>query len=312
MASRKSSPDTEIRQLFELPLAQFTPARNALAKRLRQEKQTAAAKRVKALAKPTPSAWAVNLLLAREPEKMAELAAAGQRARVAQREAVSGRGAQALKDAIRAARALADELRWEAGKLAAEAGRAPSRTMVERIAANLQALAFDPEAKGLIARGWLERDLEPPGFEVLTGLVVAGAPVVDFAARRQARREAEEPEARAPQPAEAPAPAKPSAREKRQEEASRRREAKEATRREREAEARRRQVEAAEEKVEGARAEAASLREEAEKAQKAAAAAMRAAQAADRAAETAHEQAQQAAERLADAHRELGEVQKRG
>ena len=48
--------------LYGLPLDEFTPARNAAAKELRDQGLKAEADAVKALAKPSVAAWAVNQL----------------------------------------------------------------------------------------------------------------------------------------------------------------------------------------------------------------------------------------------------------
>lgn len=301
MAPRKISPDAEIQHLYRLPAEEFTPVRNELAKRLRKEGRKDAAAEVQALPKPTPSAWAVNALFERQPQKMEALLGAGKRARAAQREAVSGRGAEALRESIRAARALSDELRWEAGQILAEQGKPPSRIMVERIAANLQALAFSPAASEAASRGWIDRDLEPPGFEVLAGLQVAGAPVVDLAARREAKGKADEEKERPARAAKQEARRHGGAAEKARRE-----------RQEREAERLRKQIEAAEEKLERARAEADSLGGEAKDAEKAAAELRRQAETAERTAEKAREKAEKAAERLARAKEELRAVREGG
>ncbi|HEV8579594.1 MAG TPA: hypothetical protein VGX68_10995 [Thermoanaerobaculia bacterium] len=320
MAPRKTL-NADLQRLYRSPLEGFTAERNALAARLKKEGRKDDAAEVKTLAKPTPSAWAVNALFDRQPEKMEALLGAGKRARAAQREAVSGRGAEALRESIRAARVLSDELRWEAGQILAEQGRAPSRVMIERIAADLQALAFSPAAAEEAERGWLDRDLEPPGFEVLAGLQVAGAPVVDIGARLEARRQEEEKKKPPPLPKLRPLPERPAREEKREAEARRRqeaiekaraeRDAAEQARREKEAEKWRRQVAAAEEKMERARAEAGSLREEAQQAEKDAAAARRQAETAERAAERTREKAEKAAERLAEVQEELRAVRER-
>jgi hypothetical protein len=200
MAS-KTGLNTEIRDLYRLAPEEFTAARNALASRLGKEKRKDDAAEVKALPKPTPSAWAVNALFERQEQKMDALIAAGKRARAAQKEAVSGRGSESLREAIRLARGLADELRWDAAQILSEGGRPPSRDLVERIAANLQAIAFSPASAEQVARGWLDRDLDPPGFEVLAGLQVAASPVVDIASHRpppEPRREAKEEKDRGP------------------------------------------------------------------------------------------------------------------
>src|SRR6185503_4854884 len=54
--------DKDLEALFRLQLAEFTGARNALAARLKKSGRGDDAARVKALAKPPISAWAVNQL----------------------------------------------------------------------------------------------------------------------------------------------------------------------------------------------------------------------------------------------------------
>ena len=309
MAARKNGLNAEIRNLYQGPLDEFTPARNALASRLRKEKRADDASEVKSLPKPTPSAWAVNLLFARDPEKMKELLAAGKRARTAQREAVSGKGVESLRESIRSARSLSDELRWDAAQILSDQGRAPSRTIVERIAANLQALAFSPAAAEEAERGWLDRDLDPPGFEVLAGLQLAGAPVVNLEARRKEREERKVEEKKKKEP---PAPKKPIQETRREEEARRKQEAAEQARQEREAERIRRRVAVAEEKLESARAEAGSLREDLDQAESEAAEARRKAEQAEQAASRIRERYERAAERLARAQEALREARTPG
>jgi hypothetical protein len=320
MASPKTRLNAEIRDLYRLPPEEFTAARNALSARLRKEKRVDDAAEVKALPKPTPSAWAVNALFEHQGQKMDALLAAGKRARAAQREAVSGRGAESLREAIRLARGLADELRWEAAQILSQHGRAPSRTLVERIAANLQAIAFSPAAAEEASRGWLSRDLDPPGFEVLAGLQVASAPVVDLASRRQAEkakpREEEKERAPARRKKVLPMPRHPSRDEIREKaraaEEERRREAAEQARQEKEAERQRRRISVAEEKVERARSEADPLREEAERLESEAAEARRTAEKAEQAAAKARERADRALERLAQVQEDLRQVREEG
>ncbi|HEY0512757.1 MAG TPA: alanine-zipper protein [Thermoanaerobaculia bacterium] len=311
MAPKKTDLDVEIERLYRGPLDAFTSARNDLAKQLRKLGSKQDADTVRVLAKPTPSAWAVNLLFDREGEKMDTLLAAGKRARAGQREAVSGRGAEALRESLGALRRLVDELRRRAAALLAESGRSVSRTLIERIGTDLQALALSPAAAGEASRGWLDRDLDPPGFEVLAGLQLAGAPVADLAARRAQREEKREP-ARKPSPAPKPGTVHPPRKTvqdtAREEKERQRQEAIERGRREREEERVRRRVEVAEEKVERARNEADSLDEEAGKAETAASDARRRAEAAELAAQKARERADRAAERLARAEDELKEA----
>jgi hypothetical protein len=71
-SSGASADDSEIRRLYGLPLAEFTPARSALATRLRKAGQQEQAEVVKALKKPTPPVWAINQVARREPAAIRE------------------------------------------------------------------------------------------------------------------------------------------------------------------------------------------------------------------------------------------------
>jgi hypothetical protein len=176
MARRRSKLDTEIQGLYGLPLQEFTAARNALAKRLKKEGSKDDAEEVTPLPKPTVSAWAVNHLFTVEPERMEELLASGERARKALREILSGGDAGALREAIQEARDLANDLRDRAVEALSAEGNRPGPAIVERIATNLQSLAFSPVAEPVLERGWLDVDLPPVGFEVLAGLQLAALP----------------------------------------------------------------------------------------------------------------------------------------
>src|SRR5678816_1545408 len=61
--------------LFQLPLSDFIAARKALAARLKQLGHPTEAERVKVLAKPSTSAWAVNQLYWQHRETFDELIA---------------------------------------------------------------------------------------------------------------------------------------------------------------------------------------------------------------------------------------------
>lgn len=176
MAPRRSKLDSEIQRLYGLPFGEFTAARNALAKDLRKQGDKESSEEVASLPKPTVSAWAVNHLFTTDSERMEELLASGERARKALRAILGGGDPGALRDAIQEARDLANELRDSAAEVLAQESRKPGPAIVERIATNLQSLAFSPAAEPVIQRGWMDVDLPPPGFEVLAGLQLAGLP----------------------------------------------------------------------------------------------------------------------------------------
>src|SRR5258708_23230302 len=76
--------DDHIDDLFKLPLTEFVGARKALAARLKQNGLVSEAEGVKALAKPSISAWTVTQLYWRPREAFDELLATGKRFRKAQ------------------------------------------------------------------------------------------------------------------------------------------------------------------------------------------------------------------------------------
>ena len=69
--------------LYGLPLAEFTPARDARAKELKAEKSPLAAE-VKALRKPSTAAWVVDLLVRRQAAQVEQVLSVGAALREAQ------------------------------------------------------------------------------------------------------------------------------------------------------------------------------------------------------------------------------------
>jgi hypothetical protein len=165
--------------LYGLPLEEFTKARDELAKELRSAGKKEAADEVKALRKPSVSAWTVNQLARRHPQETKALVKAGGELRKAQRAAVGGRGPEALRAATRAHRDRLDELTTAARDELGAAG-----TTLQRVAQTLRGASIDKEAsKGLIA-GTLAADYEQSGF----GPVLAEVPPSGF--RRRAKPKA--------------------------------------------------------------------------------------------------------------------------
>ena len=99
--------ELELDDLFARPLAEFTAARNELARRLRKAGQDDDAARVQALKKPSVPVWTVNQLARRHPDEVKELVAAGTRLREAQQAAFRGGGTDAVREATAAERAAA-------------------------------------------------------------------------------------------------------------------------------------------------------------------------------------------------------------
>lgn len=177
--------DAELDRLYGLPLEEFTKARNDLSARLKKAGVSDAAAEVKALAKPSIPAWAVNQLARTRKRDVRALLDAAERSR-------SGK-AKTLREALDQQRDVLQRLTNEARELLeAERGSAPD-AMVQRIASTLRAAASNPAAAELLERGRVNEDLEPAGFEALAGLVDAKSPPAserDESAGRRKRLEA--------------------------------------------------------------------------------------------------------------------------
>lgn len=153
--------DARIDQLYQLPLEEFTSARNALAK-----DAGADAARVRALTKPPIAAWAVNQLHWRDSDTWNALIEASENARRAHKAVLSGRGGD-----VRAATSVHEEAADAALKktlaLLADAGHPVTDATRQAIATTIRALPGDE------APGRLTHVLQPGGFEMLAGLSVA-------------------------------------------------------------------------------------------------------------------------------------------
>lgn len=199
MPKRGFDLDAEIDPLFQLSLAEFTVARNALAARLKKEGRAVEAERVKALPKPPAPAWAVNQLYWQDPKSFETLLTTGERVRQAQAGKLKNADLRAL---------LAEKKQLMAALLArvpaifAAGGHAASPDGMRRVSTTLEALAAWGQRDGVPKAGRLTGDLDPPGFDMLAELMggkkVEPAKVLPF---------------RAPKPAEDPAAARARARE---------------------------------------------------------------------------------------------------
>jgi hypothetical protein len=196
MARRGSDDDglkPELERLYALPPPAFTAARNELIARLRKEGRRDAAATVKALPRPTPSSWAVSRLMRLEPARFQALLAAGRQARQAQRQVLGGGKAVSaaapaarLRETLQSARTLIEELRRRGLEMLAASGQPATAASADRLSADLQALAFTAGAESAIERGWLDGDLDAPGFEVLAGLQAAAGPAAARARPKEA------------------------------------------------------------------------------------------------------------------------------
>ena len=156
----------ESQKLYRLPLSEFTAARNARAKALKQDDPDLAAA-VAGLLKPSVAAAALNELAREDPSEVRALIQSGKRLRQAQEAAVSGKKGADLNAAIHEHRAALDRVQRDLRR------RNLSGPTVEKATKTLRATSVDPELQPLLARGILHEDLTAAGFGLDPGLVPA-------------------------------------------------------------------------------------------------------------------------------------------
>lgn len=166
--------DAAIDRLYQLPLAEFTAARNALAKEERGD-----AAQIRALEKPVLAAWAVNQLYWKRRDVWEVLTAAAERLREAHRALLAGRKADRQAASETHEDAMASALTATLS-LVEDAGYPATDAMRHAIATTLRALP------GPDRPGRLVHPLQPGGFEMLAGLSIAGPPPARAATRAPA------------------------------------------------------------------------------------------------------------------------------
>lgn len=154
-----SKVETEIGELYKLPLGEFTKARNALAKTLDgSDKKT-----VTALPKPSLPAWIVNQLYWHDASTYRALVDASEKLRAAHRAALSGRTVDTRKpDELH--RTTIEKAMARALALAERRGVSVSDAARDALRRTLAALPVDEPA------GRITHEPPPAGFSLLTGV----------------------------------------------------------------------------------------------------------------------------------------------
>jgi hypothetical protein len=173
-------------ELYGLPLADFTPARDAKAKEL---KGTDLASPVKALRKPSTAAWVVDLLVRRETEQVEQMLAVG----AALREAQATMSGEDLRALTRQRRQLTAAVTVQARKVAREAGTKVTDAVADQVEATLTAAMLDEQCGLAVRSGLLVAALTTTGLEAAD---VAAAVAVPEALGFTATAHDEEPAAR--------------------------------------------------------------------------------------------------------------------
>jgi hypothetical protein len=144
--------------LYALPLADFTPARDALVKEHKADKALAAS--IKGLRKASAAAWVVNLLVRRDPDQVDQVLAVGE----ALREAQENLDATQLREFTKQRRQLTATVTTAARRLAREEGVRTTESVAEQVEATLTAAMLEPDAARAVRSGLLVTSLSATGL----------------------------------------------------------------------------------------------------------------------------------------------------
>jgi hypothetical protein len=191
------APAREVERLYGLDLDEFITARDATARRLKEDGRKDAAAAVKALRKPSNAAWIVNRLSSQHPGVVSRLLEAGHALRDVQMRG----GGEKLREAIAGERTALDRAMRNAEEIATHAGLASGSTL-DRVRETLHLAALDPavardvehgvlvregRASGLLGSGeYVPRGAPPPEAKKVVLAKAKGAPARDPAAERRA------------------------------------------------------------------------------------------------------------------------------
>jgi len=186
--------DALIDELYGLHPTEFTRARNDAAK----DSPDRAA--IMALAKPTPAAWVVNLLVRQRNKEITGVLELGEQLRSAQDDL----DRDALTELTKQRRQLVGALAKQGADLAELQGHKVSASAIEEVAQTLQAAMADADAAAAVHSGHLLRPLTTVGLTVDLEGAVAGntaplkksATVVDELEERRAEKRRQQAEAK--------------------------------------------------------------------------------------------------------------------
>jgi hypothetical protein len=170
MPTNKAQADIDA--LYRLPLAEFTAARNALAKTNGAD--------IKKLQKPTVPAWAVNQLYWRKRSAFDALVKAAEAQRAAHKAVLAGRSADLREAGKTHDEAVETALESTLAILSGD-GHPVTDATRQAILNTLRALPVDHHQAGR-----LTDTLQPGGFEMLAGLTIAGRAAAAKAAAKSA------------------------------------------------------------------------------------------------------------------------------
>lgn len=159
-------------RLYALPLDTFVEARNAAAAAARSDGDKYLAASLKALSKPSSSAWLVNVLVARRRARVEEILELGASLRQAQ----AGMDRAQLNALGQQRQRLIAAVAQESLEAASETGHTAGAAALPGVEQTLRAALADPAAAAAVLTGRLVRALEASGWEAVDLEGAVGGP----------------------------------------------------------------------------------------------------------------------------------------
>jgi hypothetical protein len=148
-------------ELYALPLAEFTAARNERDKRARTEGDLEAARQIRLLAKPSAVAWAVNQLVREPGAELGQFLDLGDSLRAAQ----DSLDRDSIRELTSRRRKVVSALAGRAVAIATGRGHSLSGAAAREIEQTLEAALADAAAADAVTSGRLLRGLSSVGFD---------------------------------------------------------------------------------------------------------------------------------------------------
>ena len=158
--ARRSEVEEAADQLYALSPREFTAARDARAKEAKDAGDKEGAAEIKALRKPTVTAWLANQLVRHHADEVRPLLELGS----ALREATATLSGPQLRELSRQRNDVVRALVRKARRLAADAGQAVSEDVARGLEETLNAALADPAQAELLLQGRLSVQLQHSGY----------------------------------------------------------------------------------------------------------------------------------------------------
>jgi len=195
----------DLDQLWSVPPEKFVAARNAAIAELRAAGDAKSAAALKAVKRPSPSAWLVNALVRGAPKEIDAIFRAGDALIAAQGRVLGGADPDEMHAAMRGVREAIGRAMSRARAILAEHGRKPTADLNRRVMYTLRSASLDRRLRDVVLAGRLTSDPSVDEVEALEGVRVpkrvakkrvakkkAEKPRVDRGAKQRAQREARE------------------------------------------------------------------------------------------------------------------------